>query len=381
MALVVAVLALALLGTLTAALYALAVQETRIAAARPEAARARFAAESAALAALGAWRTDHVLDLGIGESRPLAGAAVALTPGVDGDASVVRLDVRTYLVRAIGRVRRDAGADVPRARARAALLVRIVPPRDLWPAFTAALTVGGAARLSPGARVESPTNGVAEPASSGPTDSACEAVDTAYGRWLAERIVAALRVPAASLIDGAAGSVLEGDPAFAVDPALSDAGAFQRLGPLHAETLAAIADRRVAGETALSAGTGDACDAGGDGSDADSTRACTAEAPLAVATDDLVVTGGTGAGMLVVFGDLTIRSGAHFHGAVLVLGRLVLEPDAEIHGAARVAGRDRAARIDGSVRFDACALARAFSRIRAFDRPFRPSTRWWVPAI
>ncbi|MFW6201264.1 MAG: hypothetical protein ACOC8B_01685, partial [Gemmatimonadota bacterium] len=135
--------------------------------------------------------------------------------------------------------------------------------------------------------------------------------------------------------------------------------AFEALGPLAADRLAEIADLGADGE--LDPAT---LPAGG---------------ALTAAPGDLVLTSGTGAGVLVVLGDLTVRSGARFHGAVYVLGRLVIESDAVVYGAARVASREHASEIDGAIEYAPCALDQAFRASDALNRPFRPSGRWWVP--
>ena len=103
---------------------------------------------------------------------------------------------------------------------------------------------------------------------------------------------------------------------------------------------------------------------------------CAAHRPLVHAHGDLVVHGGEGQGVLVVDGNLTVSDGFSFRWLIVVLGRLRLEGGV-------IAGGVRARELemsDGSVRFDSCALTAAAAG-PAFDRAFRPTGRWWIPAF
>lgn len=94
---------------------------------------------------------------------------------------------------------------------------------------------------------------------------------------------------------------------------------------------------------------------------------CTARFVSARVPTDLVVTGGTGQGLLVVPGDLTLEGGAVFQGVALVGGVLLLRDGSRLVGLARARGGldvDGASLVAGA----ACPAAEALAAAR-LDTP------------
>ncbi|MGH7483060.1 MAG: hypothetical protein ACRELV_12970, partial [Longimicrobiales bacterium] len=154
-----------------------------------------------------------------------------------------------------------------------------------------------------------------------------------------------------------------------------------RLGPIEARDLSANADAVVTGAVQpaprVAAGVCDVADPLNWGS-ADSAHPCAEHAPLIVAEGSLAITGGSGQGVLIVPGDLTLSGGARFAGLVLVGGRIDVAADARIDGLVRAEGAD-ASRVDGAVRAAACPIWRALTATPGLRSPFLPAGHRWIP--
>jgi hypothetical protein len=106
-------------------------------------------------------------------------------------------------------------------------------------------------------------------------------------------------------------------------------------------------------------------------------RPCGAYLPMIGSESDLVVDGGVGQGLLVVDGDLELRSDARFYGMVVVTGTLRLLELARLEGLAIAFGGvevDAGARLDGS----ACWAVHALAAQRGILRhalPLHPARR------
>ena len=87
-------------------------------------------------------------------------------------------------------------------------------------------------------------------------------------------------------------------------------------------------------------------------------RPCGAHLPLRTRIGDLRVDGGTGQGILVVDGDLTLAAGARYYGVVLVSGRIEMLGGASLTGYAVAPGGLMLA-ADARVRGSACRALRA----------------------
>src|SRR5690606_35198404 len=175
-------------------------------------------------------------------------------------------------------------------------------------------------------------------------------------------------------------AALHGAPPLEIAAHLADSAAFSGLGPLGMDDVTRLADRLVAEGLDLTAGPGgDGCDVGSagagslDGAVGPAGAPCSGDAQLIFSPGRLTVSG-AGRGVLVVDGDLELAPGAAFAGAILATGRLTLAPGASVTGAVRA----REASIAGAIRFDACALARAFAEAPGLNRPLRPAGRAWV---
>jgi len=183
-------------------------------------------------------------------------------------------------------------------------------------------------------------------------------------------------VPDAALVRTAPGAAVDGAPPLDLAAHLADSSAFSGLGPLGIPDLARLADRVETG--VLTAAPG-ACDTAAPGDRGDPARPgspCADDFPLIFVPAGLTVAG-AGQGVLVVLGDLELAPGAAFTGAILATGRLEIGAGATVTGAVR-AGE---ASVAGTVRFDACALARALARAPGLGRPLRPAARTWVPTF
>ncbi|MBI4408664.1 MAG: hypothetical protein HY561_03075 [Gemmatimonadetes bacterium] len=374
--LMIALLILLALTLATAGLLFLSTQELRIARARGELLRARLAAESAARAALAAWRTSDHRDLRPGESRGLA------VPGLSGARSSVvveRLTPGLFLLRAEALV-----GDTGRAAARAGvgLLVRALDPREILADFPAALTTGGGLELT-GATVDGLIAGTPPPAW---PDSLCsleatEAVAELFGAVPRPGLLVA--DPAAVRVSG--GATVAGDPPIARDSALA-AAAFDRLGPLTWELIERMADRIETGIVSLRPAAGDgACrtdEPGNWGDPIEPGSPCGSFFPLVFAPGDLEVPTGAGQAALAVGGDLRLGPGVQLYGPVLVRGRLIASDSARVFGAIRAAGRaDPSLLTAAAISYSACALWRALAQSPALSRPFRPAGRAWIPVF
>lgn len=346
MALILVILALLALAILGAGAVLLCAEEAMIALATEELLRVRLAAESATRAALGTWRTADYRELARGVTLEIAADPAAASPEIQLHTTVERLHDHLFLLR-------SEAVSAGGIRARAATVVRTMDPLELWHAFPAALTVGG------------PVERWGEEAVTGydPGEDALPAVPSAASLTLEFPAEDCLAAALPELV-AAFGSVER--PAIASPPAEpesgspwpGDPGVRPRLGPLDAATLYRIADRN---------------DLGPPESHAEPF-------PLIVIRGDLHLRDGTGQGILVVTGDLTLAGKARFRGPVLVGGNLRLAGQARVDGAVTLAGDAAATLTDEShVTYDPCALTRAIHGTPLVNRPFHPNDRAWIP--
>ncbi len=369
-ALLLALLVLLALGTLGTGLLFVSSQEARVSRALVHAVRARTAAESAARAALADWNASAYRHLAPGgAAADVALPPGALGPGVDSNARVERLAGGLFLVRGEARSGPPSGAG---AHAAVGLLARTLLPAEFAPDLAAALSVAGPVELLAGAVVDG-TGGSGTPTGWAPSDCPPDSVLGAPGGPRP-----GLAIPDAALVKADPGAVLDGAPPLVFAAHLADSSAFAGFGPLGMADLARLADRVETGTLPAPPGpVAGACDTaapGTPGNPADPGSPCGGEFPLIFAPAGLTISGAS-QGVLIVDGDLDLAPGAAFTGAILATGRLTLAPGASITGAARA----REASISGTVRFDACALARALAGAPGLGRPLRPAARSWVP--
>lgn len=334
----------------------------------------RLAAESAVHAALAAWPADSLRALPPGGIHRLAAASGVLPGGASFAAEIERLHGGWLLVK-------GEGAPDPSSRplARAAALVSLLDTAPFWEDFAAPVLSAAPLELAAGATLDG-LNADEIPslwdATACPSMGLLDAV-AALGS-VARPALATASVPTLALD---ASAVLNGVPPVLEDTALAVAGAFERIGPLTLDDVATLADRIESGAITLQPAGAGRCDTGATGNwgaAEDPTHTCADYVPLIYAPGDLDVLGGAGQGLLIVRGHLRLAPGTRFRGAILSLGG-VTAPDVTVHGAIRVAADTSL--VGGSIQWNACALWRAFTRPEALRRPYRRSTRWWLPVF
>lgn len=106
---------------------------------------------------------------------------------------------------------------------------------------------------------------------------------------------------------------------------------------------------------------------------------CASYFPLVFAKGDVTVHGGTGQGLLVVDGTVTVTAGATFAGVIVARGAVRVDDGAHVYGAVRSAGGY--IMLDGaSVSFSACAVIRAARSTEAATRVVLQQRRF-IPAF
>ncbi|HEX7052134.1 MAG TPA: polymer-forming cytoskeletal protein [Longimicrobiales bacterium] len=350
MALLACVLVLLGLGTVSAALLYVGLQESRISRAGADVLRARLAAESAVRIALAMWDTREFRDMAPAEVRALDAASPAAADRI----VVERLAGSLYRIR--------AQATAPSgARARAGIVIRTLDIAELWRPFGAAITLRGDLRVDAQADVVGLDYG--DFAAQWTPDDCPAAAFTDLVRTFGRADLPATRVP---------------DSVAATEPGAT------RIGPLAPTTLADIADHVVTGDlTPAPAYDTGRCDTGVPanwGAPLAPDDPCGHFFPLVFAPGDLHVSGGAAQGVLIVAGDLTIDDGARFYGPVVVAGRVTIRDTSTIRGALIGSG-DVAVHDQARITYDPCAIWRALARAPALNRPFRSGPRFWVPAF
>jgi hypothetical protein len=313
-------------GVLVAVMHARQMADTRV-----RLFVARAAAESAVAEAIGNWNTRSLANLAIGDSRSIAVSA--------GTVEIIRLDVASWLLE-------GAGFDRA-AKLRAGAFVRTLQLRQLWQPFSAAASYSTA---------------VTSGASAISTDSSLVSVH-----------------PGSSCAE-AADSLAVLQPGGPADVALiPPEDRLDRFGPLIVDSLQSLADRVEHSTVDLAPRTrGASCDATAQGNWGDPQSPgspCGDFRPLIFAPGNLLILSGSGQGVLVVAGDLTMMPGTRFVGPVLVRGETTMH-DARVDGALRTT---RATLSGAMVSYRACEIHRSLVGARALNRAMRRPGRWWIP--
>lgn len=365
-ALLIAILGLLLLEVVVAGTMAVGASERLLSNARVLQLRARLAAESGVHTTLANWDATRLGALPIGAAT---GSGSGSLHGFTWDATVHRLAADMYEVRASGAAGQGAGA-----RASAVAIVSSMPRAALWAQFAAAAALGG---------LTIPDSLVADGLQAGavpPGLSAAECPPDA----LAELAAATANIAMPALVTGpftVPGSALRasGSPPVLYDPLLPHVD--DDLAGVMLADVRLIADHVVSGTIAIApVSNGATCDTltATNWGVPNPTANCGSWLPLVFAPADLHVTSGSGQGVLVVDGNLTLDPGVEYHGAILATGE-VTATDVRLFGALRAASAGPHV-LGGAVRFNACALWRAFTLSPGVGRPFRTSPRWWIPA-
>lgn len=332
-ALMLAVLIVTAVVVLSAGMLAVAGQEARIAGAAAATIRARTDAEAAVGRRVAEWSTRRDAALEIG-------AASHGSDAPDVSVRVERLDTTLFLVTA--RARSPFGADT--ARASAGALIRILRPLPLArESAPAALSAGIRADLLGGL-----VSGV----------DACATAEPPLPGILAPLI-------------GVTGGALDGEP-----PTRETAPPPAPLEALPLQDMADLLRSGGAGAPRPLTPAGECLLGEWSWGSIRPEHPCHGAPSLILVRGDLTLTGGEGAGILVIEGDLVARGDFTFHGLIIVRGRALLD-GATLLGALRA---DEVEVRAGTVRFDSCLLSAAF-RAPALDRAFRMPGRWWVPTF
>jgi hypothetical protein len=335
-ALVVALLLTVTFAAIGAGMLAVAAREAEVSSAMAERSRARAVAESAVRLAFAGWSTRQYRELAVGEEVAWQGDSAD-----DPVLRVRRLDAALFLVAAVASV---PGRAAP-ATATAAVLVRTLDTEALAAGFLAAVMAESEARVRAGGVAGGDACGGGAP-------------------------VAGIMAP---LVVAESGATVAGVPAIAIDqpPPLPSPEVF---APLLLDRMATV---QVGGGNASprprtedGACVPDSLNWGA----VSPLSPCNGLLPLVRSDADLELRNGEGRGMIVVDGDLELE-GFRFHGILLVRGRLTVGPGSVIRGGVRADVFDM---LDGSISYDACALADAVTA-GGLDGAFRPGERWWLP--
>lgn len=358
-ALVMAVVAMAVLGVLVAGVFFTALREERDGRDAVHRVQALATAEYGLATALSpaSWQSSWKITRRRGMLHLFAPEVGANTSDT---VQLWKLDRNSFLLVSSG----GAGPAISRAKRRIALLVALRIPR---------LAARSAVMSQDGVSV---------------TDSSLvSGADTIPPGWdcpPADDVRPALMVPAASLVDSGectAFACLAGEPLVRIDSLAAMTDTYERFGAFDRGSMAATAlqlpdDIVITAAPAVNeAGecAGSRLDNLGDplrllGADSP----CADYFPLVHAPGNMRIEGGAGQGFLIVDGNLTISADARFFGVVVVRGVLEITEGAELGGALLAS---RVIVHAGSiVRYSSCAVERA---LRAAAEPVVPLGQAW----
>lgn len=359
-ALVMAVVAMAVLGALVAGVFFAALREQRDGRDSVHRVQSLAAAEYGLATALSpdSWRPSWNLT----DRRGLLHTfAYKPDPGASDTVQLWKLERNGFLLVSSS----VAGPVVSRATRRVALLVTLRIPRL---AARSAVVAMDAAAVG--------------------DSSLVSGIDTVPPAWIcpdadAER--PAILVAEASRVSDATCTIagcLIGAPPIGIDSAASGADMYERFGAMDRDAIAAAAVQLA--DNALFSAPAPALD---DAGECDITRSnnlgdplrllgagspCADYFPVLHAPGNMRIDGGAAQGVLLVDGNLTLAGGARFSGVVAVSGVLEITERSELHGAALasrviVHGGSRA-------RYSSCAIERA---LRAAAVPVVPEGLAW----
>jgi len=352
-----AVLALLVMGVLTATSLLLGRQEMALGVSTLRLQSALAAAEGGMELQLALWDRQSLNALVAGDSMPFGGS---LPAGGWYRGATRRLNASLFLVRSEGFSRDSA------ARQELALLVRLEP-----------IEITRAAALRTRGDVVVRDLAVVDGSDAGPPGwSGCGPPGPT---------VAGVQVPASTVASaGCAGAdCVRGSPAVLADSAL-DSAMLSTFGGVAFDDLRSRATIILSGGVravgpSLLGGACNPVDPENWGSPTDPAGPCGGRFPIVWSDGDLSLTGGEGQGVLVVDGDLSLGGAVTFHGAIIVRGRIVTAgAGGNIHGgvvAINAAGAQHD--IGGStlMQYSSCALDRA---LLASASPARVRSRSWI---
>lgn len=359
-ALVMAVVAMAVLGALVAGVFFSALREQRDARDSVRRVQALAAAEYGLAAALSpdSWRSVWNITSRRG---PLHRSVYTPDPGTSDTVRIWKLERNALLITSVG----VAGPEISRATRRIALLVTLrIPQLAARSAVIArnSVSVGDSSLIS-GTDTVTPSWNCPPPDGERP----------------------AIIVPVASSVDDvgcASGQCISGTPPVATDSAAASADMLERLGTMQRDSVAAAA-LQLAADVVLDApepaldGSGE-CDVYRQGNLGDPLRVlgpaspCADHFPVLHSPGNMRIEGGAGQGMLLVDGNLTLAGGAHFSGVAVVRGVLEITERSELHGS--VLASTISVHEGSRIRYSSCAVERA---LRGAAEPVVPEGLAW----
>jgi hypothetical protein len=355
-----ALLVLVIVEAMTAGILVLSTNARVVAASEIRARRAENIAEYAVQSVLSRWTDGGFDTLVVGEIVP-AGSNVIAAPDASSTTTVERLASALYVIRAQARV----GHGRAHARAYATATARLLDKRALLEESNAAISSAGIAVLS-GARVDA-NSGTLPPTW---PDSLCPGTDPLPPP-------AAMSSGEPAVLD--ASVRMEGPTGLDSTLASFDSVA---LGGVKWSQLHDIADRQETGTlTPNPIADDDDCryGAAGNWGDPRAGSACADYFPLIYSPAHLVMSGGTGQGLLAIEGTFLMTAGAVFVGYIIARDGVLIEDGATIIGAVRT--RRGAALFDRSaISYSRCAIARAASLAPASGRLVEQPRRF-LPAF
>jgi hypothetical protein len=355
-ALIVAVVAVLIIAALANGGLYIAMQQSRAGSAGSRAAAALYAAEAGLSVALANWNA-----VALDSLTPGATIAVASGRLVSGESYAVRIrrldsgqDARPayYLALSTGRAHGAWGG-----RRQVALLLRAGPSDDLCGG--AALTARGELRVAAGGVVGGGDR-VPETWAADPT--ICAGRDPGGRPGVITEDGALVRLEPGGVIEGSPpvlqSSSHEANPWADMERRFRDLAERADVVYRRDTRLAEIRPRVDAqGECARSA-------SGNWGAPALPGHACFDFLPIIYAAGDLLIeSAGSGQGVLLVDGNLTLRGGFEFYGVVIVKGRVTLtDQGSRVHGGAWVDNADPESSLVGGgagIGYSSCAIRRA----------------------
>ncbi len=349
-------LILILLTGLTGLAYgALAMARHQLAVARASARHVRsgLAAESGVRMVLGQWARSGVAPATSPEDS--AAFAGTLAPGQRYRVTVRRLDSEVYVLEGEG------SDDMGAGRRRVGRVVWAADPVERLASFRAAVEHGSGVTLSRGAAVEG------------------NRVSLTPEPWPAA--VCASLLPAAATVFPT-GSVPPERRYQASGGVDVDGGWAVRMGPVRVQgwkLLSTVSPVDPPPGGAVLTGTCERDSPWAWGSPLDPLGPCAGYFPLVVVEESLIVRAGSGQGVLMVDGDLTLRGAATIFGVVLTAGTLIMSEGTRIVGFVRAGG---GVRMDGgaTIEASACGALRALRGAPMLHSPFPvPDGAWLDP--
>lgn len=359
-AIMLALVVLLVVEAMTACMLALATQARLAGASDVRTGRADAAAQLALQQALASANRSRFDTLAAGTLVPIVSDAEA---DATWSATIERLPSGLFVIRA----RAQVGGPVTFSSARGLAVARLLDRDAVLVELNGAL-IGAASTVIAGATDISADAAALPPAWA---DSLCPAVPPLS-------TPASLLTAAPAIVSGAA--TISGP--IVVDTLLARADS-TALSAVSWGDIESIADRVESGTlTPVPRADSIGCDAGASANWGDPLHpdaVCGSYFPLIFARGDVRVDGGTGQGILVVDGTLTLTAGASFAGVIVARDGLIVEPGSSVYGAARSKGATTLVD-DARLVYSRCAIARSLAETAAARRLIR-QRRTFLPAF